>query len=81
MTAFARYRTSERVVHYGGAWYVIRHDQYPHTTHGPAGQVTRQGHAMLVGIRQGNGDQGGFAYRRHVLPDTPPAYVPAGWQD
>jgi hypothetical protein len=71
---FARYDSREiKVQHFGGAWYVVRRDMYPHTTydtsaHGSA-MVTRQGSAVGIGIRQGGGYDGGFTCRRWELPD------------
>ncbi len=71
---FARYNSREiKVQHYGGAWFVVRRDMYPHTTfdtskHGSV-MVTRQGSAVMVGIRQGETDDGGFTCRRWELPD------------
>lgn len=76
MTTWAIYRDREVTVRYfNGAGYVVRHDMHPHTTFTAAGPVTRQGHWMAAGIRQGTGDSGGFAWRRYTLPDTDPAYV------
>lgn len=71
---FATYGSRETQVRYlGGAWYIVRHDRYPHTHLTAAGPVTRQGHAMLIGIRQGEGnDDHGFAFRRYTRPDTEP---------
>jgi hypothetical protein len=71
---FARYDSREiQAKHYNGAWYVVRRDMYPHTTsdisvHGSV-MVTRQGEAALVGIRQGETDDGGFTWRRYERPD------------
>ena len=78
---FATYRSSEMQVRYlNGAWYIVRHDQHPHTHLTAAGPVTRQGHTMLVGIRQGEGnDDHGFTMRRYPQPDTAPLYTPKNW--
>ena len=84
MTAFAIYAGREITVRYfGGMGYVVRHEMFPRTTFPghPAAPVTRQGHAMLVGIRQGLTDGAGFAYRRYTRPDTAPRYVPPGYRD
>lgn len=79
METFATYGSSEvKVTYYQGAAYVVRHDWYPHTTWPRGVQVTRQGHAMYVGIRQGTQPDpccGGFVVHRHTLPDTEPTYV------
>ena len=75
--AYAVYRSREiTVTYFNGAGYVVRHEMYPHTTFTPAGQVTRQGHAMLAGTRQGTGADGGFVTRRYSRPDTAPEYRP-----
>src|SRR5258708_3185722 len=70
---FARYESREiAVTFYNGAGYVVRSDQYPHTTW-PAGRLTTlQGNARLVGCRQGTSDRGGFKVTRYTLPDTFP---------
>lgn len=54
-----------RVAHYQGAWYVVRRVMHPRTLFSQAGPVIRQGCTILVGIRQGDGDRGGFAVRRY----------------
>jgi hypothetical protein len=78
---FAKYSSSETEArYYLGAWYIVRREMYPHTRHEAGRMVTRQGHAVLVGIRQGEGsDDHGFTCRRYSLPDTEPAYMPAGY--
>ena len=74
MGEFARYDSREiKATHYNGAWYVVRRDMYPHTTfdatvHGSV-MVTRQGEAVLVGMRQGETEDSGFTYRRYERPD------------
>ena len=73
-TRFARYDSREiKVQHFGGAWYVVRRDMYPHTTSqaSDAGSVmvTRQGSAVGIGIRQGSEEAGGYTCRRWELPD------------
>ena len=75
ITMTERYDSREIAVrYYNGAWYVVRHDMYPRTSRpGDGTLVRRQGHAMHVGIRQGDGDRGGFVTRRYQLPDTGPA--------
>ena len=65
--AFAKYGECEITArYYNGAGYVVRREMYPHTRFTPAGPDTRQGHSMLVGIRQGTGSDSGFAVRRYV---------------
>ena len=81
---FAIYRDREVCVRYfNGAGYVVRHDMFPRTTFPgyPVPPVTKQGHAMLVGIRQGTSDEAGFTTRRYQRPDSEPRYVPAGYRD
>ena len=68
---YARYGSREiQVRHYGGTWFVVRRDQYPHTTGSP--MVTRQGECRWVGARQGNDADGGFTFRRYERPDSDP---------
>ena len=78
---FAKYASREtQVRYYLGAWYIVRHDMHPHTHLTQAGPVTKQGHRMLVGIRQGEGnDDHGFTMRQWQRPDTEPRYTPAGY--
>ena len=74
MAKFAVYGSRETAVtYYNGAGYVVRHDMYPHTTFTDGGPVTRQGHAVYVGARQGLTDSAGFTTRRYTRPDTEPA--------
>ncbi len=78
--AFAKYASREvRVMYFNGTGYVVRHDQYPHTRFTPDGPVTKQGHALFVGARQGLTDDAGFKVTRYGRPDTEPAYVPRNW--
>jgi hypothetical protein len=71
---FAIYRDREVIARYfNGTGYVVRHEMYPHTHYIDGRMVTRQGHARLVGARQGLTDDAGFTYRRYRLPDTDPA--------
>jgi hypothetical protein len=73
MARYAVYGTRETAVtYYNGTGYVVRHDMYPHTTYTAQGPVTRQGHAVNVGARQGLTDSAGFAVRRYTRPDTEP---------
>jgi hypothetical protein len=80
---FAKYGSSETGArYYLGAWYIVRREMFPHTTYQAGRMVTRQGHGVLVGIRQGKGsDDSGFICHRYQLPDTEPQYVPAGYVD
>ena len=80
---FAIYRDRETEArYYLGAWYIVRREMYPHTTWQDGRMVTRQGHAALVGIRQGEGsDDSGFKCHRYALADTEPIYTPAGYRD
>lgn len=72
---FAIYRETEVAVRYfNGAGYVVRHDMFPHTGFGASGPVTRQGHVMLVGARQGLTDTAGFTIRTYRRPDTAPTH-------
>jgi hypothetical protein len=76
---FAVYKSRETEVRYlNGAWYVVWREMYPRTRYEAGRRVTRQGHGVLVGIRQGEGsDDHGFTCRRYSLPDTEPLYTPA----
>lgn len=72
---FAQHSSREiRTQYFNGAWYVVRKDMYPHTTHDPSNlvthQVTRQGSCTWVGIRQGTTATAGYAVRRYEHPDT-----------
>lgn len=71
---FAVYRETEtQAKFFNGAWYVVRHDMYPHTLGWAGGYAnTVQGHSMLVGIRQGFTDEAGFTVRKYTLPDSMP---------
>lgn len=79
MIISAEYKSRETEVRYfNGAWYIVRHEMRAstHATPGRAGLVTRQGRAVLVGIRQGEGnDDHGFTCRRYSLPDTESAQL------
>jgi len=74
---FAHYGSAESVTYYNGTGYVVRREIFPATTFGPAGPVTRQGSAVLVGARQGlTDDSQGFRFDRYRRPDTDPAFSP-----
>jgi hypothetical protein len=78
---FARYASTETQARYfNGAWYITRREMFPHTRWTADGRmVTKQGHAVLVGIRQGEGnDDHGFTCHRYNRPDTeiPPLTCP-----
>lgn len=78
MMPCARYRSAEvRCVYFRGG-FVVRHDEYPHTTVQDGTQVTRQGHEIRVGARQGRATDpdAGLAVTRYTRPDTDPAFIP-----
>lgn len=75
-TTFAIYRSTEtQVRYYNGIGYVVRHDMYPHTIFGRKPRQTMQGHSIMVGMRQGTSDNGGFKFTRYSQPDTMPTRV------
>jgi hypothetical protein len=74
---FAQYKEEELVMFTQGVHIVVRHSMYPHTHFTDTGPVTRQGHAVTVGIRQG----GVHSTHRYEHADTAPSYMPAGWSE
>jgi len=74
---FAHYGSAESVTYFNGTGYIVLREIFPATTSGPAGQVTRQGSAVLVGARQGlTDDSQGFRFDRYHRPATDPVFSP-----
>jgi len=68
--------SNERLAYFNGTGYVVQRAGFPRTTFTPAGPVTVQGHAAVVGARQGLTDAAGFRVDSWTLPDTAPAFDP-----